>query len=140
MDAAFFNVRVQKAAVFVQEAILKGRINVKDPFVLIKEIFAIISTVGVSDMNDHKQVAFKTIERIAAGADGISGTDDDLIPVEVVQKIGALLQGDMIGNVIDFVASSSLITTAVDIAPTCFAPLLSCLKSLSSKPKTVVPL
>ena len=128
---AMFNVHVQKAVVFIQEAIIQGRIGVRDPFKLIEEVYKIIQSLMVqangveaADLQQYaKQIAFEAIKRIAAGADGISGTDDDLIPVDIVQKIGALLNADLVGSVIDFVAShEAIITSAVELAPSCMEP------------------
>ena len=124
-ENAIFAVRIQKVVIFLQEAILQGKIQLGDPFKLIEHIYTISRTIGVIDMSDHKQIAIKAIERIAAGADGISGTDDDLIPVDIVQKITALINSGMVGSLIDYVASHEAQAQAIvsDIAPTCMKPI-----------------
>ena len=126
-NSAFVNIQVQKAILFIQEAILKKKIDVNDPFKLIKDGFLLVASLGVSsDRNVQKQITLKAIERIAAGADGISGTDDDLIPVEIVQKLGALVNTNLLGNAIDFISEhEQTLSKIAEVAPSCLKPLLA---------------
>lgn len=123
------NVHVQKAVVYIQEGIIQGNIDVNDPIALIEEIFKVIKSV-MGDLNEGeyiKHIALEAIKRIAAGADGIAGTDDDLIPVDVVQKISSLINSGVVTNIIDFVAShEAIIKVAAPCMKPFFGKLLMC--------------
>jgi len=98
-------IQVSKAILFIQEAILHKRININDPIQFVKEAVNVVATFTNSDsIDEQKQIALKVIEKIAAGADGISGTADDLIPFDVVQKLAAIVNSDLLTSLINFVS------------------------------------
>jgi len=119
------NVQVQKAVVFIEEAILQKKLDVSSPMGIISAALGIVQNIGAMTLEEQKQITLKAIERIAAGADGISGTDDDLIPVAVVQKISALLNADVVGSILDFIGN---LPVPKEIAVGC-APCLSMFRS-----------
>jgi len=126
------NVQVQKAVVFIEEAILQKKMDVSSPMSIIAAALSVVQKIGAMSLDEQKQVTLKAIERIAAGADGISGTDDDLIPVAVVQKISALLNADVVGSILDFIGGLPI---PKEIAVGC-APCLTLMRSKVAPAKT----
>jgi hypothetical protein len=57
-------------------------------------------------LNDKIKIIMSAIERLAAGADGIAGTSDDLIPKEYIQLIKDLLKPErLLTTVIELISS-----------------------------------
>jgi len=98
---ALQSVQIQKAVLGLQEALLKKKINIQSPFDVIQAVYQSIASYRDLPQVSRKDFAIQVLQRIAAGADGVSGTDDDLIPVEIVQKITVLLNNDLVGNILD---------------------------------------
>lgn len=54
---------------------------------------------------EKKAVLIRVLEQVSAGNDGVLGTDDDLLPEATLKAMKALLDGDLIGDIVDtFVA------------------------------------
>ena len=57
--------------------------------------------------NEKKALLVKALTSFAAGEDGILGTSDDKVPKSVVDVVAALVQGNLINDVISLVADAS---------------------------------
>lgn len=123
LEASMQNVQVEKAMVFIKEAILEKRININDPIRLIDDAYRLVmamSTVTNASLDDKRKIAFRAIELIAAGNDGIAGTADDLIPKEIVDKIGVLINSGLLTSVIDVIAPA-VVATSQKCFSACFS-------------------
>lgn len=47
----------------------------------------------------HPEQIVPILEKIAAGADGISGTDDDIVKPDIVNAVKALLELDLVTHI-----------------------------------------
>lgn len=56
---------------------------------------------------DRKVSIFKAFEKIAAGADGVIGTADDIFPPETVQNIKVLLDNQIMDGFIDVLSNGT---------------------------------
>lgn len=54
-----------------------------------------------------RAVVEETLLRIAAGADGITGTADDIIPPQVVNDVIALLKTGLVGDLVDILITKA---------------------------------
>jgi hypothetical protein len=64
---------------------------------------------------EKKAVLIRVLEQVSAGNDGVLGTDDDLLPPATLKAMKALLEGDLIGDIVDtFVAFTKGGVAAVD--------------------------
>lgn len=64
---------------------------------------------------EKKAVLIRVLEQVSAGNDGVLGTDDDLLPEPTLKAIKSLLDGDLIGDIVDtFVALTKGGVGAVD--------------------------
>ena len=103
------SLRVEKAVIFVKEAILCKKLDVSNAFKLIEEIYRVVLDVNARSTlkitkEEIQATVVNVVKIIAAGVDGIAGTDDDIISVDVVQKINQLLSSDIVPSIIEFVS------------------------------------
>lgn len=126
-------VQVQKAVLALQEALLKKTVNIQSPFDVIQAVYRTIASFRDLPPMKRKDFAIQVLRRIAAGADGVSGTDDDLIPVDIVQKITVLLESDVVGNILDLLPDGKC--SFVDK----LLGLLSCLRRPARQTMPVAP-
>ena len=132
---------VSKITLLLQEGILKGEIAKDSPMKLIVKGMEIMETFPNMDGNKRKEMLVKVVEKIAAGADGIIGTDDDIIPIAVVEGLKAILEKDLVGDIIEVITSAAKgdfdINKAVEVGKdvasvgkVCIPSLLACIKKL----------
>ena len=57
--------------------------------------------------NEKKALLVRALTSFAAGEDGILGTSDDKVPKPIVDTVAALVQGNLINDVIALVADAS---------------------------------
>ena len=73
-----------------------------NPVTLIAHAMEIVAKhFPTTDTNAKKEMVMKVIKVVAAGADGIEGTNDDLISSYTVSKLKVLLECDLVDNVTD---------------------------------------
>jgi hypothetical protein len=94
----------------LHEALHKKELETK-PISIIRFLVKAIDIDNLLSGNEKKQIVIDVLTKICAGKDGISGTEDDLIPEYVVNGIIALIQSGVIDDVITLV-HTVIITTA----------------------------
>jgi hypothetical protein len=132
------NIIISKITLLLQEGILKGDIAKDSPMKLIAKGMEIMESFPNMDGTKKKEMLIKVVEKIAAGADGVAGTDDDIIPVAVVGGLKAILEKDLVGDIIQVITSAAKgefnINKAMEVAEdvaevgkACVPSLLACL-------------
>ena len=67
------------------------------------DVLAVIKTVAIAARGD-RQGALEMIEKLANGQDGVQGTADDVIPAETAAKLRALLDMELVVDLMDALA------------------------------------
>ncbi|MGA0214589.1 MAG: hypothetical protein ACO3IY_03495 [Pelagibacteraceae bacterium] len=130
---------VDKVTVFLKEGILKGDVAKDSPMKLIAKGMEIMETFPNLKGAEKEKLLIKVIEKIAAGADGIVGTDDDIIPAPVVEGLKTILEKDLVGDVANVIKSAfkgefkfnQAVEVAKDLSKvgkTCIPSLIKCFK------------
>lgn len=83
----------------VRDAITQNEIPIA-PMAMIKYIMKIVDVDNALSGIEKKELVIKVLDHVCAGKDGITGTDDDLIPEYIVEGISALLRSGVIDEVI----------------------------------------
>ena len=83
---------------------------------LVSEAVTFMRKFPEVSLPDKKVMLIQAFERIAAGADGVAGTKDDLIPSETVAKIKLLLDNQLLDGFVEILADG----TAQKVAASCF--------------------
>lgn len=96
-----------KIAILVQEGILKGDISKTSPTQLIAKGMEIMETFPNMNGSQKKQLLVKVVEKVAAGADGIAGTEDDIIPKSVVDALKTLLEKNLVEDIVQVMLSAA---------------------------------
>lgn len=128
-----------KIAILLQEGILKGEISKDSPMKLIAKGMEILETFPNMKGEEKKVLLVKVIEKIAAGADGIAGTEDDIIPASVVEALKTILEKDLIGDIVQVIAGAArgefnlqqaklVAVETANVAKSCVPALMACLK------------
>jgi hypothetical protein len=128
-----------KIAILLQEGILKGEISKDSPMKLIAKGMEMLETFPNMKGEEKKALLVKVIEKIAAGADGIAGTEDDIIPQSVVEALKTILEKDLIGDIIQVIAGAArgefnlqqaklVAVETAKVAKSCVPALMTCLK------------
>jgi len=128
-----------KIAILLQEGILKGEISKDSPMKLIAKGMEMLETFPNMKGEEKKALLVKVIEKIAAGADGVSGTEDDIIPAAVVESLKIMLEKDLVGDIIQVISSAArgefnlqqatqVAVETANVAKTCIPALMTCLK------------
>jgi hypothetical protein len=131
---------VEKITLMLKEGIINGDVASDSPMKLIAKGMEIMQTFPNLKGDDKEKLLVKVIERIAAGADGIVGTSDDIIPAPVVEGLKTMLEKDLIGDVAGVIKSAfkgdfnlnKAKEVAMDVAKvgkTCVPSLIKCFKS-----------
>jgi hypothetical protein len=89
------------------EAVSSNKINIASPFAVVTKTMEIIQTFPNLNGYEKKALLMKTLREVAAGKDGVLGTDDDLLPPRTVEGIQVLLDKDLMED---------LTSTVLDIA------------------------
>lgn len=128
-----------KIAILLQEGILKGEISKDSPMKLIAKGMEILETFPNMKGEEKKALLVKVIEKIAAGADGVVGTEDDIIPASVVESLKTILEKDLIGDIVQVIAGAArgefnlqqaklVAVETANVAKSCVPTLMACLK------------
>ena len=94
----------QKISILLKEAIANDEVDPLSPMEIIAKGMELLENLPELKSKkgppiDKKKVLIDTIKRVAIGADGISGTDDDIIPESCVKSLVTLINQDLIGDV-----------------------------------------
>lgn len=90
--------RVRQVAQKVRDMIAGGGVNVASAF----DILRTAASVGAS-----WEIAEEVLVEIAKGADGVSGTADDLIPAQTLEVIRFLLNNGVVRDIVTWAATAA---------------------------------
>uniref|UniRef100_A0A6C0CR58 Uncharacterized protein n=1 Tax=viral metagenome TaxID=1070528 RepID=A0A6C0CR58_9ZZZZ len=127
-----------KIAILIEESILKGEISKDSPMKLIAKGMEMLEMFPNMKGDEKKALLVKAIEKIAVGADGVAGTDDDIIPKSVVDALKTILEKDLIGDIIQVIAGAArgefnlqqsklIVVETAKVTKTCIPTLMTCL-------------
>lgn len=80
---------------------------------------------------EKQDLVVDILSTIAKGADGIEGTQDDLIPSSVIAAIRAMIEHDLVASTIDIIIDATQGRIDINEAQTCLAGFASCLGRFS---------
>lgn len=121
-----------KVTIILLEAISDNQLSNVSAMNIIAKGMEIMETFPNLSSSEKKTLLVKVIQKVAAGADGILGTDDDLLPKECMEMLKVILDNNLTDGIISIIADTAHgkfnINKAVDVAksvaPVCL-PLLS---------------
>jgi hypothetical protein len=128
----------------IRKAIESKQLNTQSAMAIIKKGMELMEKYNHLSGKDKKDLLIKVLENISAGNDGIIGTDDDILPQETVLAMKTILDGKLVGDIIDTIVSA--VKGDIDMKKVAqvaqettkvvkgFMSFLPCFK-----PKTVVP-
>lgn len=133
-----------KIAIMLQESILNGEIVKDSPMKILTKGIEIMESFPNMSGEQKKIMIVKVVEKIAAGADGIVGTEDDIIPGNVVASLKMLLEQDLIGDIVGVITSAAkgefninkaveVVNDVVKLSNDCCPSLLSQIKKMLKK-------
>ena len=71
------------------------------PVAIVQQGMAILATASDLTGKEKKRLLVTAMKMIAAGPDGVPGTDDDVIPPIVTAGLGALIESEVLEDVIE---------------------------------------
>lgn len=101
------NIVVAKVALLLQESILKKEINGASPMTIVTKGMELMETFPNMSGAQKKELLTKVIERVAAGKDGIVGTDDDIIPKECVEALKLMLEKQLLEGIVSVISDAA---------------------------------
>ena len=128
----------------IRKAIESKQLNTQSAMAIIKKGMELMEKYNHLSGKDKKDLLIKVLENISAGNDGIIGTDDDILPQETVLAMKTILDGKLVGDIIDTIVSAvrgdidmKKITQVAQETTKVVKGFMSFLPCF--KPKTVVP-
>jgi len=98
---------VTKVYILLQEAIYKKEINVSSAMHIVAKGMELMAQFTDLSGSQKRGALILVLEKIADGADGMSGTDDDLIPKATIDTLKGLLQTDIISQTITIIKDAA---------------------------------
>lgn len=78
-------------------------VDVRNVIDVIKVTMKQVETIKGMPLADQKVLVIDLIRDLSRGADGIEGTEDDIIPVNVVAGAKAMIENSLVGSIFDMV-------------------------------------
>ena len=120
----------------IRKAIENKELNTNSAMSLVAKGMEFMEGYKTLAGDEKKKLLIKVLETIAAGSDGIIGTDDDILPPSTIEALKTLLTTDLIGDVIGLVLDASQgkfqFNKAVEVAKKSSVVLSSCFPCLKN--------
>jgi hypothetical protein len=100
--------------------VVHGHLELNSVFDVLKSFIYILDGFESLSGAEKKTIIMKTLEEIAAGADGILYTEDDLMPPHVYDGLVLLIKHNLISSSIDLIAD------LMHSNPVCSLPCVLC--------------
>jgi hypothetical protein len=100
-------ITVAKITLALEEAIALRRVDAGSAPALIAKAMEIIHTIPNLSHDTQMALLRKVFYRLAAGDDGVFGTDDDVLPKKTVDAIFALINHDILSDIANVVLSAT---------------------------------
>jgi len=89
----------------IRKAIETKTLDSSSAMTLIHKGMELLSNYQILKGSEKKQILLSVLEQVSAGSDGILGTADDLLPETTLKAIKAIMEGNLVGDIVDtFVA------------------------------------
>lgn len=89
----------------IRKAIESKSLNAASAMTLIHKGMELLKAFPTVNGAEKKRILVSVLEQVSAGSDGILGTADDLLPEATLKSIKVMLEGDLVGDIVDtFVA------------------------------------
>jgi hypothetical protein len=119
----------------IMDDVKNKKLNINSVMTLVVKAMELVEKVPGLDGRGKKECVIAALNELAKGADGIAGTEDDLIPGYVMEGLKFMLLNQVVENIIDVVvaatkgvvnvnAAAAVVTTA---APICCGIFAKCL-------------
>lgn len=80
--------------------------NVTATSIIAKTMELVERVKGLSGA-EKKDLVLKVIFLVAKGKDGVEGTDDDIIPKDIMDNVRLLIEKDLVGDVVDVIVNAA---------------------------------
>lgn len=88
-------------------SILQRKIDSKSAFSIVVKGMEILDNYKQLSGQQKKEYIFAVVEELAKGADGISGTKDDILPPATVNALGALIRENILEGFIGIISDAT---------------------------------
>lgn len=124
-----------KVTIILLESISNNQLSQVSAMNVIAKGMEIMETFPNLSSADKKCLLLKVIHKVAAGADGILGTEDDLLPKECMDTLKIILENNLADGIISIIADTAhgkfninkVIGVGKDLAPACLPLFSKCL-------------
>jgi len=87
--------------------IIANKDTLKNPFHLVAKAMEVAAKFPGLPGAEKRVLVVKVLRTIAAGADGVEGTEDDILSPEMMKVVRDLLEKDIINDIMDVIMSAS---------------------------------
>jgi len=95
---------VAQAEFILTDALKSNAVSLDSAFAVVAKMMEIAERFKYLDGKLKKKLLLEVLTRIAAGADGIAGTADDLVPAKTMATIKMLLEGDLVDQTVNLIS------------------------------------
>ena len=95
---------VAQAEFILTEALKSNEVKLDSAMQIVAKCMQITERFKYLDGKLKKKLLLEVITRVAAGADGVAGTADDLIPATTMSTLKMMLEGDLVEQTVDLVS------------------------------------
>ena len=95
---------VAQAEFILTAALKSNEVKLDSVMAIIAKGMEIAERFKYLDGKLKKKLLLEVITRVAAGADGVAGTADDLIPATTMSTLKMMLEGDLVEQTVDLVS------------------------------------
>jgi hypothetical protein len=127
------------------KAIHFKQLNVDSSMSILRKGMELVDKYPELTGEQRKTLLINVLMRVAKGEDGVFGSADDVLPEATVKQMCALLEGNMIENVIDIIVDATkghfdINKTEVVVQQSCalIQLLIRCFKCNSKQPSVTV--
>lgn len=89
---------VQEVSKQVLDVLKNNKIDINSPFAIITKSMEVVNSFQHFNGHEKKALVLRVLKKIAAGKDGIAGTEDDIIPPKVMEQIQKLLESGLVDD------------------------------------------
>jgi hypothetical protein len=95
---------VAQAEYILTAALKSNEVKLDSPMQIVTKTMEIAERFKYLDGKLKKKLLLEVLTRVAAGADGVAGTADDLIPAKTMATLKMMLESDLVDQTVDLVS------------------------------------
>jgi len=123
-----------KVTILLLESLSDNKIDNMSAMSIIAKGMEIMETFPNLNGEEKKKMLMNVIKKVAAGADGILGTEDDVLPKECVETLQLILEKNLAEDIIKVIADTAhgkfninhVIEIAKETSTICFPLIQKC--------------